>query len=213
LTAAPDIAAGDARTHWQRVYTQKPPDQLSWYEPVSRRSLLLIRDSAVDRNAAILDVGGGASKLAASLLGVGYGDITVADISAASLAEARSNLGPAADRITWVEADIRSHDFGRHFELWHDRALFHFMVDTEDRDAYLGALRRSLTAGGHALIATFGPDGPSHCSGLPVARYDANRLAQTLGADFELVHSAQQVHRTPSGRSQQFVYAHLRRGA
>jgi SAM-dependent methyltransferase len=212
LTAALDTPASAARAHWQRVYTQRPPDQLSWYEAVSRRSLSLVREGRMDLDAAILDVGGGASKLAAGLLDAGYSDVTVADISPASLAGARGDLGSAADRITWVEADVRSHDFGRRFDLWHDRALFHFMVEPEDRDGYLRTLRRSLKTGGHALIATFAPDGPSRCSGLPVARYDADRLAATLGDDFELVRSSQDDHRTPSGRSQRFVYTHLRRG-
>jgi ubiquinone/menaquinone biosynthesis C-methylase UbiE len=158
--------------------------------------------------APIIDVGGGASRLAEELLSRGHSDITVADISAEALERAREGFADA-DRVSWVVADVRDHDFGRRFALWHDRAVFHFMVSTADRDAYLATLRRSLEPGGHAIIATFGREGPEHCSGLPVSRYSADELAATLGDGAALESWHIEDHRTPSGASQQFLFTHF----
>jgi SAM-dependent methyltransferase len=166
----------------------------------------------VPLDAAIVDVGGGASRLAAELRRRGHTDVTVLDLSVQALEIARADLGEAAGGVTWVEGDVRSHDFGRRFDLWHDRAAFHFMVEPPDRDAYLATLDRTLRPGGHLILATFGPQGPTQCSGLPVYRYDAATLSETLGADYELVSSRLVEHRTPAGRKQQFLYAHLERG-
>jgi hypothetical protein len=152
---------------------------------------------ALPRDAAITDVGGGTSSLALALLRAGYTDITVADISSSSIQRAKPRLGDGADRMTWVQADGRSHDFGRRYELWHDRAVFHFMVDPADRECYLNVLRRTLRAGGHAILPTFGPNGPTGCSGLPVDRYDASKLSQVLAPDFEAVSSRLYDHQTP----------------
>jgi ubiquinone/menaquinone biosynthesis C-methylase UbiE len=205
------MSSADDRTHWQRIYAEYEPRQVSWYEPRLESSLALIAEAKLDRGAAVLDVGGGASSLPFDLLDAGYLDITVADISASSLDRAREQMGEAADRITWVEADVRDHDFGRLFDLWHDRALFHFMVQATDRDAYLETLRRTLRPGGHLLIATFGPQGPTRCSGLPAARYGATELSEALGDHFKLLESTVDNHRTPSGKEQQFLYARMRR--
>ena len=199
------------RAHWENTYASKPTDKVSWYEPRPEHSLELIEATGVSRDAGILDVGGGASSLTAELLGMGYTDLTVADISHAALAHAKAELGSDASRIMWVEADIRTHDFGRHYDLWHDRAVFHFMVSPADRTGYLNVLCRTLRPGGHLIIATFGPQGPTQCSGLPVERYSADELQHALGEDFELASSSLAVHRTPSGASQQFLYAHLLR--
>lgn len=201
----------DDRAHWESTYAEKAPEEVSWYEPLPQRSLELIRATGVDHDAGILDVGGGASSLAAQLLGMGYTDLTVADISPAALAHARAEMGDAAARISWIEADVRTHDFGRRYELWHDRAVFHFMVSPADREGYLEVLRRTLRLGGHLVIATFGPQGPTRCSGLPVQRYSAEELEGVLGEDFELVSSSLATHSTPSGAGQQFLYAHFRR--
>jgi 2-polyprenyl-3-methyl-5-hydroxy-6-metoxy-1,4-benzoquinol methylase len=198
------------RDHWEEIYRQKAPDQVSWYEAMPRASLELIEDAAVARDAAILDLGGGASGLAGRLLEAGYADITVADISAAALERARSALGERATRIKWVQADVRDHDFGRTFDVWHDRAVLHFMVDPDDRDRYLDTLRGTLDATGHLIVAMFGPEGPTRCSGLPVSRYSEPEIRELL-PDFELVSSRLQVHHTPAGTPQQFLYAHLRR--
>jgi SAM-dependent methyltransferase len=203
-------AATDARAHWERVYTRKDPRSVGWYEPVLERSLALIGEAGLDRDAPIIDVGGGASTLAATLLDAGYTDVSVADISPASLQHARRELGADAERIAWIEADVRKHDFGRSFALWHDRAAFHFMVDAADRAAYLDVLEATLSPGGHVVIASFGPHGPTHCSGLPTMRYGAAELAELLGDGYKLVSSCLEQHRMPSGAEQQFMYAHLR---
>jgi SAM-dependent methyltransferase len=170
--------------YWQRVYEERRPDEVSWYEEVPRTSLQLIEEAALSLDAAILDVGGGASKLPGHLVAAGYTDVTVADISRAALEQARVELGDAAERVTQIEADVRFHDFARLFDLWHDRAVFHFMVDPADRNRYLAALARTLRPGGHLILATFGPNGPTQCSGLPVARYGSDELLTVLGEDF-----------------------------
>lgn len=201
----------ETAAHWQRTYAERSLEELSWTEPAPDTSLALIEEAAVPLDAAILDMGGGASRLAAGLLRRGYSDVTVADISAEALERAKVELGEAAGEVTWVEADARSHDFGRRFDLWHDRAVFHFMVAAADRDGYLAVLDRALRPGGHLILATFGPHGPSECSGLPVCRYDAEAISQALGSDFKLISSRLEDHRTPSGNAQQFLYAHLER--
>lgn len=199
-------------SHWERTYAERQIGDLSWTEAVPVMSLELIAQAGLTSDAAIIDVGGGASRLAGELLRLGHSDITVADISGEALERAKADLGENADRVEWVEADVRDHDFSRRFDLWHDRAVFHFMVDAADRGRYLAVLDRSLRPGGHLILATFGPDGPTMCSGLPVARYGAEEIAGVLGDGYELRSSQLVEHRTPSGNSQQFSYAHLRRG-
>jgi SAM-dependent methyltransferase len=144
--------------------------------------------------------------LACALLRDGFSDITVADIAAASLRQAQTAVGADAGLVRWVRADVRWHDFGRRYELWHDRAVFHFMVSEADRDAYLEALRRALRPGGHAVVATFGPDGPTRCSGLRACRYDAEELLRLLGGEFHAIATRLHEHTTPSGERQQFLY-------
>jgi SAM-dependent methyltransferase len=196
------------RAHWKRVYAERARDAFSWFEPMPRPSLMMIEALGMPFDAPIVDVGGGASRLAAELLCRGYSDITVLDISGEALERARKDF-PEADRITWVLADVRSHDLGRRFALWHDRAVFHFMVSDGDRRAYLATLSRSLEPGGDVILATFGPDGPTRCSGLPVDRYGADALAATIGNRAALVSWHLEEHGTPSGASQQFLFAHL----
>lgn len=197
--------------HWQRTYGERSIEELSWTEPMPDSSLALIGEASLPSDAAIIDVGGGASRLTAELLRCGYSDVTVADISAQALERANADLSEEAGLVTWVEADVRDHDFGRRFDLWHDRAVFHFMVKPADRDGYLAVLDRTLRPGGHLILATFGPDGPTECSGLPVRRYDAEAISQVLGDDYELLSSRLKEHRTPSGKAQQFMYALLKR--
>ncbi len=200
-----------AEAHWDGIYAQRDPREVSWYEPSPEISLALIQQSGIARDAAIVDVGGGASVLAAALLADGYTDLTVADICAASLKEAKTLLGPDAELVRSVRADVRTHDFGRRYDLWHDRAVFHFMVSAADRDGYLDTLRRALRPAGHAIFATFGPDGPGRCSGLPTRRYDAPELTQLLGAEFRPIATRLHEHTTPAGQRQQFVYLLARR--
>lgn len=199
----------ETATHWQRAY-ERGTGNLSWTEAVPEASLALIEEAAVPLDSAILDLGGGASRLAAELLQRGYEDVTVADISAEAMECAKAELGSAGSSVTWVVGDVRGHDFGRRFDLWHDRAVFHFMVAREDREGYLEVLARTLRPGGHLILATFGPEGPEQCSGLQVSRYSPESIAQTLGTDYQPVSSQLREHRTPSGRTQQFMYAHLR---
>jgi SAM-dependent methyltransferase len=195
--------------HWDRVWTSKDPDEVSWFERSPRTSLEMIEALALPADAPLIDVGGGAARLAGELLRRGYEDLTVADISDAALERARDALGADADEVDWVVADVRSHDFGRRFAVWHDRAVFHFVVDENDRHRYVEVLRRSLAPNGHSIIATFGPDGPARCSGLPVVRYRSEELAEAFSPVAGLVSDRLEVHETPSGSEQQFLYAHL----
>jgi SAM-dependent methyltransferase len=204
------VAHPSTQAHWDHVYTTKDPTKVSWYEPTPARSLALIEALGLPPAAAILDVGGGTSGLAGALLEAGYTDVTVADISSSALEHAQAQLGTAADRVGWIKADVRTHPFDRRYDLWHDRALFHFMIEEQARFEYMDSLRRALRSGGHVIIATFGPDAPTHCSGLPVSRYRGEELATEFGDDFELISAELEDHITPGGGEQQFLYAHLR---
>ncbi len=210
-TSSQPLEADDRATHWDQVYTTRQPTDVSWYEPEPTHSLALIAASGLPADSSIIDVGGGMSSLGTTLIERGYTDVSVADISAAALERGRTQAGHAGRDITWIEADIRTHDFQRQYHLWHDRAVFHFMAQQHDRDGYLDTLCRSLRPGGHLILATFGPDGPDQCSGLPTARYGAQTLSATLGSDYDLLSSELVKHETPSGAAQQFLYAHLRR--
>jgi SAM-dependent methyltransferase len=196
----------DPRAHWQAVYRTTAPADASWYEPVPERSLELILATGVARNAPLLDVGGGASTLVDHLLQEEFRDLTVLDIAAGALEAARARLGPAAARVRWIEADITAWDPPRRYALWHDRAVFHFLVDPRSRERYLNVLRSALAPGGHLVLATFGPEGPSRCSGLEVRRYSVDLIGELLGPGFRLMRSRLEEHVTPSGRRQQFQY-------
>jgi SAM-dependent methyltransferase len=200
-----------ASEHWSSVWSRGDPASKSWFEPVPDISLALIEEAGLPRDAAVADVGGGASGLAVELLHRGHRDVTVVDVSAEALAAARERLGDAAGSVDLVQADVLHHDFGRRLDLWHDRALLHFMVAAADRAAYVDAAARAVRPRGHLVVATFGPDGPTRCSGLDVRRYGEDELAETLAPAFEPVSSRLVEHRTPSGAEQQFLYAHLRR--
>lgn len=195
--------------HWQQVYAERDPRQVSWFESTPRASIELIEEAGLPKDAPIIDAGGGTSSLATELLDRGYSDLTVADISAEAIERARAELGDRNDRVSWVVADLRDADLGRRFALWHDRAVFHFMVEDVDRDAYLATIRDSLAPGGHLVLATFAADGPTECSGLPTRRYSAEQLRVLLD-DFDLLRSLPVSHTTPSGREQRFLYTHWR---
>ena len=203
------LARDDAAGYWSDVYAGKDPSQVSWYQAEPAISLELISAAGLDPDAAIIDVGGGASSLAVRLVERGYTDVTVADISPTALDTARSLAGALADRISWVVADVRAHAFSRRYVLWHDRAVFHFMVTPEDRAGYLSVLEQTLEAPGHVVLATFGPQGPERCSGLETARYDAVSLAAVLGERYLVLDSLLELHTTPSAATQQFLYAHF----
>ena len=198
------------RNHWEHIYRTKAPSEMSWYTPHLHRSLDFIRKAVPDRAAAIIDVGGGRSTLVDDLLAGGYRDVTVLDISAEAIEASRERLGAAAEQVCWLTGDITSIELElQRYDLWHDRAAFHFLVEAEQRRAYVSQLSRALKPGGHALIATFGPQGPERCSGLRTRRYDADLLQAELGPDFRLVESAIENHQTPLGTAQQFLYCHF----
>jgi SAM-dependent methyltransferase len=194
------------KAHWEQVYATRLPDEVSWYQPMPARSMEFIRATGEPLTVPILDVGGGASTLVDHLLRAGYSDIAVLDISASALAHARARLGDLAARITWIEADITHFQPGRRFSIWHDRAVFHFLTDAADRERYLGVLRSTLRAGGHLILATFGPEGPTRCSGLAVQRYSEREVSALLGSGFALRMHQLEEHRTPTGAIQQFLY-------
>jgi len=204
--------AVDWQRHWDTVYQTRTPTEVSWHQDNPARSRDLIRRSGISRSAPIVDVGGGASRLVDYLLADGFTNVTVVDVSAAALQYARQRLGPAAERVTWVETDIMTFSPGRRFKLWHDRAVFHFLTEAAERQRYLTALRAGLAPRGHVVMATFGPGGPERCSGLPVRRYSAATLAAEFGG-FVLVEEEQELHVTPAGTGQQFQYCWLRREA
>lgn len=193
--------------HWEKVYQTKAPDAVSWYRPHLERSLDFIGRAAPDRSAAIIDVGGGESTLVDDLLAGGFTDVTVLDISQTAIDVAKKRLGAAADKVTWLVGDITAVALPeQRFDVWHDRAVFHFLTDPEQRAAYVRQVARALKPGAHVIIATFGPEGPLQCSGLDVARYDAGSLHDEFGASFQLVKSNLELHKTPTEKNQQFLY-------
>jgi 2-polyprenyl-3-methyl-5-hydroxy-6-metoxy-1,4-benzoquinol methylase len=204
--------AVDAKTHWDRVYATRAPASRSWHRPHLETSLRLIQCSAAgNRSLSIIDVGGGDSTLVDDLLLEGFENIAVLDVSAAAIAAAQRRLGSAAGRVHWIVADVTEIDLGpKAYDLWHDRAVFHFLASPERRAAYVRQVLRAVKPGGHVIVSTFGPEGPTTCSGLPVKRYDAESLHREFGAHFRLLESFEEQHHTPSGSAQQFLYCRYR---
>lgn len=207
------MSSAERQAHWQAIYSRKGEADVSWFEAAPAVSLELIESLGVPPDAAVIDIGGGASRLVDHLLARGFADVTVLDLSAAALAAARARLGGAAAQVTWLAADATTWEPARHYDLWHDRAAFHFLTDADDRAAYVARLSRATVPGGHVIIGTFAPDGPERCSGLPVMRYDADSLAATLGPGFTLLHSRRHDHVTPAGVIQRFRFSAFRRAA
>ena len=202
----------DSKNHWEDVYRSKAPDAVSWDRAHLEVSLKLIGEVSADRNAAVIDVGGGESTLVDDLLLRGYRNLTVLDMSAVALDTTRKRLGSIAGQVTWVESDITMVDLPEHrYDVWHDRAVFHFLTERPQRNAYTHALTRALKPGGRVVIATFGLLGPNRCSGLDVRRYDAQQLSDEFGPGFELITSTLEDHHTPAGSSQQFLYCCFRK--
>ena len=200
------------REHWDAVYRARSPDAVSWYRPRLERSLEWIERCAADRDSRIVDVGGGASTLVDDLLEREYSHVCVVDISSEALSRSRARLGAAAASVEWVVGDVTSPILDdSSVDVWHDRAVFHFLTDPILRDAYVAALHRAVRPGGFVVIATFGPNGPGRCSGLPVQRYASSEIADALGAGFELVDRADEQHVTPTGATQAFAYSLCRR--
>lgn len=197
----------DAKRHWENVYETKRPDQVSWYRPHLDVSLGLIERSVPDRDARIIDVGGGEATLVDDLLTNGYRRVDVLDLSAKALEVARERLGTGASTVGWLQGDVTTHVFAANeYDLWHDRAVFHFLTEPNQRQAYVRQVARTVKTGGHVIVATFGPEGPTQCSGLDVMRYDSGAVHQEFGPRFDLVDHHVEDHKTPNGGRQQFVY-------
>ena len=202
----------DNKRHWEQVYTTKASDSVSWFQEHADQSLRLIHNTRLGKDAAIIDVGGGASRLVDDLVAEGYTDLTVFDLSSTALAVARQRLGKHADIVHWIEGDITRTKFPMNrFDIWHDRAVFHFLTDPADRHAYVERVLSSVRPGGHVIVATFAEDGPEKCSGLPVMRYQPETLHVVFGDTFQLVEHKKEAHHTPFGTTQQFVYCYCRK--
>ena len=199
------------KQHWESVYSTKSPLEVSWYQTEPRLSLQLIAATGAAKDAPLIDVGGGASVLVDRLLDGGYTSVSVLDISNQALAHARRRLGARADRVEWLEADITAFDPPRTFQVWHDRAVFHFLTDAEDRRKYVAALRRGLAIGGQLIVAAFAIGGPVKCSGLDIVQYDAAKMTTELGPGFRLLEEQGERHATPSGKEQLFGYFRFQR--
>jgi SAM-dependent methyltransferase len=203
----------DRSGHWQDVYERKQPDEVSWFRPHLELSLGFLREAGLPGDARIVDVGGGASTFVDDLLDDGRSNLAVIDIAPAALAAARARLGERGDGVDWIVGDVTGPLLPEaSVDFWHDRAVFHFLVDDEARAAYVRQVDRAVRPGGHVLVATFGLDGPERCSGLPVTRYDAPGIHGVFGAGFERIGQAEEVHDTPWGSQQAFVYCFCRRG-
>jgi SAM-dependent methyltransferase len=199
------------QAHWQNVYTKKGENEVSWFQDNPTPSLELIAQVGATPTSAIIDIGGGASRLVDNLVELGFKDVTVLDLSEAALEAAKGRLGGRAAQVHWIVADATVWEPEKAYEIWHDRAAFHFLTEERDRAAYVARLERALKVGGYAVIATFALDGPERCSGLPVVRYDPVSLGQTLGRAFQLVDTRRHAHATPWGSDQSFQFSVFRR--
>ncbi|OGT69876.1 MAG: methyltransferase [Gammaproteobacteria bacterium RIFCSPLOWO2_02_FULL_57_10] len=201
-----------SKQHWETVYTTKATDEVSWFQNHAELSLKIIRDSDIPLSGKIIDVGGGASTLVDDLLGAGYSNISVLDLSGAALAKAKARLGEKAAAIKWLEANILDVDLpANHYDVWHDRAVFHFLTTEAERHRYVEQVMRAVKPGGLVIVATFAEDGPEKCNGLPVMRYSTEALHSEFGDAFQLLGSEPEVHITPAGKEQKFVYCFCKR--
>jgi SAM-dependent methyltransferase len=202
----------DSKAHWERVYQTKRPDQVSWYRPHLDVSLALLTRAVGGRfDGRIIDVGGGEATLADDLVAAGYRNLDVLDLSDHALQVSKDRLGDAGASVRWLCGDVTTYPFESHrYDLWHDRAVFHFLTEPTQRVAYVSQVARAVKPGGHVIVATFGPDGPQQCSGLDVVRYDADGLHDQFGPRFELIEHQVEEHQTPFGTRQQFIYCMCR---
>jgi len=201
----------NAQKHWEQIYAEKAPDAVSWFRPHLEKSLALIEQVAPNRSTSIIDVGGGESTLVDDLLAREYQNITILDISQAAIDANRKRLGAASKQVKWLVSDITQVELeSLAYDVWHDRAVFHFLTSTSDRAAYVRQVARSVRPGGHVIVSTFGPEGPVKCSGLDVVRYDAESLHKEFGVQFRLLESSKELHNTPFGTVQQFLCCHCK---
>ena len=203
----------DPKQHWQNVYTNKPADQVSWFEHSPDVSLDYIAKTRINKHQAIIDVGAGASRLVDGLIELGYNDITCMDISQQALNISRQRLGNKSPVVNWLSADVTRLDIDKRFDVWHDRAVFHFLTEPADRENYIKALHKHVKKEGQIILATFAPGGPQKCSGLDIVQYDPDSLAKELGNGLELQRSSFHTHKTPWDSAQKFCFCHfLKRG-
>ena len=201
-----------SKEHWEEVYKKKQPTEVSWYQTHLQKTLELILKTGIGKEASIIDVGGGASTLADDLLAKGFSDLTVLDISSEALNQSKKRLGEKSKAVKWVEADLLKADVPKNtFDLWHDRAVFHFLTQPEERKVYLEVLKQSIKPGGSVIIASFNLEGPPKCSGLEVMRYSPETLAREFGKDFTFITSVNERHKTPFDTLQDFVYCVFRK--
>ncbi|AKH19957.1 class I SAM-dependent methyltransferase [Sedimenticola thiotaurini] len=200
----------DRKAHWEHLYQSRDADKMSWFQPAPARSLELIAQCHLAPEETIIDVGGGASRLVDHLIEAGYRSITVLDIAGAALDLARARLGDRASQVDWLEADATDFQLPHQVHLWHDRAVFHFLIQAEERHRYLANVKKTLLPGGHLIIAAFAPEGPKQCSGLDIVQYDSRKISAELGHAFKLQQTRQETHQTPDGTEQQFNYFLLR---
>lgn len=206
-----DASTLERQAHWQSVYRTKSERAVSWFEESPAISLNLIQATGAQAEASIIDIGGGASRLVDSLIERGFRSLTVLDLSEAALAMARARLGERATSVNWIVADVTAWQPTQTYDVWHDRATFHFLTEENDRAAYAACLRMAVTPGGHVVIGTFALDGPECCSGLPVVRHDAASVGAILGPAFKLAETRQHNHRTPGGAIQRFQFSRFQR--
>lgn len=199
------------KEHWETIYTDLLPDEVSWYQREPELSLAMIHHSGLGKDGFIIDVGGGASVLVDRLLDEGYRNVAILDLSAKALVRAKQRLGPKADQVEWIEADVTGVVLPRVYDLWHDRAVFHFLTEADDRKKYLETMRCGVRSGGHVVIATFAVGGPTKCSGLEIVQYDAQKLSGEFGPEFTLIEQKAELHITPIGKEQQFGYFRFER--
>jgi 2-polyprenyl-3-methyl-5-hydroxy-6-metoxy-1,4-benzoquinol methylase len=205
------MSVSNVKTHWEDVYTAKATDQVNWYRPHLEISLSLIERAAAGLLASIIDVGGGESTLVDDLLARGYQNITVLDISQTAIDVTKKRLKEIAGRVNWIIADVTKADLAPNaYDVWQDRAVFHLLTSIEQRAAYVNTVRHAVKQGGHVIVGTSGPEGPAKCSGLDVMRYDAESLHNQFGTRFRLVESLKELHHTPFGTTQQFLYCYCR---
>ncbi|WP_320837061.1 class I SAM-dependent methyltransferase [Zhongshania sp.] len=202
----------NTKAHWEAVYATMSTKSVSWFQAHASYSLHIIQQINLDKTAQIIDVGGGASTLVDSLLENNFTKVTVMDLSGAALNAAKKRLGEASKKVQWIERNIFHYLLpAQGIDLWHDRAVFHFLIEGADRRRYVEAVLDSVKLGGHVIIATFSEDGPEQCSGLPVRRYSPSTLHAELGAQFELLGHEEELHQTPIGKMQRFIYCHFKR--
>ncbi|HEX3497512.1 MAG TPA: class I SAM-dependent methyltransferase [Methylocella sp.] len=201
----------NTQAHWDHIYATKAGSELSWFQEHPAVSLDLIRATGAKPSAAIIDIGGGESRLVDALLDEGFRDITVLDLSEKALTAAKTRLGPKSAKVVWITADVTTWEPLETYDLWHDRAAFHFLTEAAGRKAYVERMAKAVRRGGHVIIGTFALDGPDRCSGLPVLRHDAASVGAVLGQKFSHVDSRCHDHVTPAGRTQRFQFSLFRR--